>query len=283
MRGLTNYCTLMKTPYSIETPVHKSIIQKSLSYCNGLQHFYRIKNNALSESSNRPMSTNFLDNSEITYRQRNLWQEKGLFELEREAGWRKFSFMDAIWLLIIKDLRELGVPSSSILKVKEYVMSESKQYGVKYPFLEFANTLSLDKGFWLYLFVFRGGVSIILDEAEVAQNEVLLRVEPHVRICFNSIHMRYLGEFNIDIDESIKMVVTREEKKLISFIRQEPFDQIEVKSKEGRMYSFESIKWVNPAEAINYDIDHGDITLQKQNGKITKARIAKKKRFDNLK
>lgn len=47
------------------------------------------------------------------------WEKEGLIEKQSDAGkWRRFSFFDYLWLRIIKDMREFGLPISVIKKVQ---------------------------------------------------------------------------------------------------------------------------------------------------------------------
>lgn len=61
----------------------------------------------------------------ITYRKINLWSEKGLISDYRKkdsAEWRRFSYLDVIYLSIISDLRKFGV---SLSKIKRILMAIS--------------------------------------------------------------------------------------------------------------------------------------------------------------
>lgn len=57
---------------------------------------------------------------DLTYRKINSWNEKGLISPHRYTegtGWRFFSWIDVIKLLIISDLRGLGVETKKIKKI----------------------------------------------------------------------------------------------------------------------------------------------------------------------
>jgi DNA-binding transcriptional MerR regulator len=63
---------------------------------------------------------------ELKQREVNHWDSYGLIDLPRETNgeWRKFSFLDYIWLHLIKELRSMGVPLEIINKAKENVFDE---------------------------------------------------------------------------------------------------------------------------------------------------------------
>ena len=57
----------------------------------------------------------------LSYRAINNWEYEGLIDSDREyvAQWRKFSFIDYLWLKVISELRGYGFPSALLKKVKE--------------------------------------------------------------------------------------------------------------------------------------------------------------------
>ncbi len=63
---------------------------------------------------------------ELTQRVVMHWDQFGLIDLPRSNNeeWRKFSFLDYVWLHIIQDLRNVGVPLEVIKKVKEFVLEK---------------------------------------------------------------------------------------------------------------------------------------------------------------
>ncbi|HMU46529.1 MAG TPA: MerR family transcriptional regulator [Chitinophagaceae bacterium] len=54
--------------------------------------------------------------SKITYRTINHWDEKGyLLAQKDEEGWRKFSFADYVWILLLDELREFDIAVKNII------------------------------------------------------------------------------------------------------------------------------------------------------------------------
>lgn len=55
-------------------------------------------------------------NEKINYRTINHWDEKGyLLDQKDETGWRKFSFVDYVWILLLDELREFDVAVKNIV------------------------------------------------------------------------------------------------------------------------------------------------------------------------
>lgn len=56
-----------------------------------------------------------------TYRTINFWESSGLIDNHREdsSEWRKFTFLDIVWIMVIKELTDFGYPikKTQIVKV----------------------------------------------------------------------------------------------------------------------------------------------------------------------
>jgi DNA-binding transcriptional MerR regulator len=68
--------------------------------------------------------------TEITYRTLNSWSEAGLLNepSDREAGWRKFSLADICWVIILSELRKLGLSLEKLKILKDTVNSTRKKH-----------------------------------------------------------------------------------------------------------------------------------------------------------
>ena len=57
----------------------------------------------------------------VTYTNINYWDKQGILSSKRSknTAWRNFSYIDYIWLRVIDELRQFGVPTSLIKKAKD--------------------------------------------------------------------------------------------------------------------------------------------------------------------
>jgi DNA-binding transcriptional MerR regulator len=79
-------------------------------------------------------------NDKITYRTINHWDEKGYLLTETDTeGWRKFSFVDYVWILLLDELRELDVA------VKNIMPSLFVDFGFPYDVLEEMEAVEIEK------------------------------------------------------------------------------------------------------------------------------------------
>ena len=62
----------------------------------------------------------------LTNRTMNNWEAEGLIENRRdtEQRWRRFNFVEFVWLRLIHQMREIGVPIGTIKKAKDWIMEE---------------------------------------------------------------------------------------------------------------------------------------------------------------
>jgi len=65
----------------------------------------------------------------ISYRKINNWQQEGLILDERDNtnDWRKFSFVDYVWIKTIYELRKIGISLKLIRNIYENIIKESQK------------------------------------------------------------------------------------------------------------------------------------------------------------
>jgi DNA-binding transcriptional MerR regulator len=76
---------------------------------------------------------------DLSYRVKSSWDKYGLIDSDREnLEWRRFSLLDAVWIEIIKRLRDFGFPLDSIKKLKHNLDSKKGFRELRIPVLAFA-------------------------------------------------------------------------------------------------------------------------------------------------
>ena len=76
------------------------------------------------ELSERLMQKSFVGtDTGVQYRSINHWGTFGLFDDDREdvKGWRRFSFVEFIWIRMIDEMRKFGLPMETIKAVKGHL------------------------------------------------------------------------------------------------------------------------------------------------------------------
>jgi|GEM_PF-5870848 len=94
----------------------------------------------------------------FSYRILNSWEKGGLFDAERGAkgkGWRLFSFIDLVWLLLIRDLRNFGISLQDIQHIYQQLTFDAKKVSPsRMPLLEFFVAQYLSERQAIYLLIF---------------------------------------------------------------------------------------------------------------------------------
>ena len=90
-------------------------------------YFKNIKDNKITQVLNNTERNLKFDS--ITYRQLNSWEKEGLLTVQREGReWRRFSIIDAVWVKLIKELREFGMSREQLKVTKQSLEFESDKY-----------------------------------------------------------------------------------------------------------------------------------------------------------
>ena len=86
-----------------------------------------VKASELHEQLNKPIF--FLQDAGVTYRMVLNWDQQGLLEHSREGNgnkWRRYDYVQYIWIKVINELRTFGVPIPIILKFRSEVLARFK-------------------------------------------------------------------------------------------------------------------------------------------------------------
>lgn len=190
----------------------------------------------------------------LTYRKLNDWDSKDLVSPHRgnkEAGWRRFSTIGVITLLMITDLRNLGFGTARIGAILKRVSNSSvtlsggkpeRQKKVKFLELEHAIFASLS-GVKMVLLISGAGTTLFLPESLAVG--VCFRSEgwdfPITILPFFSYVDRLAEalEYKIEVQEDsaaaalLERIVTTREKKIIEIIRDKRYQEILLKRTDG--------------------------------------------------
>lgn len=125
-----------------------------------------------------------------SYRTINHWSEQGLLEDRRdgsEAGWRKLSFKDVLWLRILSELRAFGLPLTALKKTFDdlfYVRGKRSDKKI-----ELAIALCQPpEPQPVFLVVFQDGMAEIASLADLkATDELVGYQHPYIRLNLNTL------------------------------------------------------------------------------------------------
>jgi DNA-binding transcriptional MerR regulator len=223
-----------------------------------------------------------LNNSEVSYRVINFWEEQNLINSNRPQGkgWRMYSVIDAVWVSIIINLRKFGLSVSQIKEVKKYLEYLNKTIKSDFPILE----LYIAKTFLkvpVYLLVFNDGEALCVTNTEYNESLELRTIDDHLTISLNAIlqDMYPKKDFKPIFERNYNL--TKNEENLLYIIRCEDWDTIEINGKDGHIERIDKTVKYDPStkiiEILN-KAEYQDIEIKKTNGKVVsiKAEIKTK-------
>lgn len=243
-------------------------------------YFKDLKNNKISKvlnSRDRNVKLNT-----VTYRQLNSWEEHGLLTGEREGReWRRFSIMDALWLKIIQEVREFGLPLEKIKTAKESLSFMAEKCKVEMPFLEFYTAFAIGSKMPVLLLVFKDGVTVPANFTQYKVSSEFFGIDNHLHIDLNQILQAIFPNADMKPKYTTEMPVNVDEMELLAFLRVGDYEKVEIKYKNGKIDLLEGTER-NVTEKV-FDIlnekAYEEITIRKRDdGAITSIVRTKKKK-----
>ncbi len=263
---------------------HDAVAQafKNDAFDNGFEQYFK-------DRSNNKIST-VLNDSErkiklqtVTYRQLNSWEEHGLLTIKRkDRGWRRFSIMEALWLKLISELREFGLPLEKIKTTKESLSTGSKKYGVAMPMLEFFTAFAIGNKMPVMLLVFTDGVAIPVSYTQYKAAKEVAGLDNHIQIGLNELLQSFFPQVDLKPKYKGELPFSVNEMELLAYLRIGDFEKITVKFNNGQMEKFEGVQRLKAKKRIEEIIRehrYQDIQLQEEDGEITAVFQTIKKRF----
>jgi DNA-binding transcriptional MerR regulator len=233
---------------------------------------------------------------DLTYRKINFWDSQGFISGSRskkDTGWRRFSTVDLLIFNIITDLRNLGVSSSfikntldqldnKVVKIDLLIDQVGKTIFYKKIQISYLNCCEGDK---ILLFIFRGGLHLILNEKDSFEAlPEIYAMTPAIILPFYAYTMNISSllerEYSIDQDTTIssllKNQISIKEKVIVDAVRNDKYREIIItkKNKDKIIVTAESVRSGNFSKKELLDLidshNYQDIKASKVNGKIIK-------------
>jgi len=222
---------------------------------------------------------------EITYRTLNHWTKLRLIDDARPngKGWRKFSFVEVVWMKVISELRSFGFPNDKILSVKSslqnFLREEEKiENSVA---LQYYIGIAQIKKESSFILAFDSGKAAFATYDDLSYSEMLRSTPNHIRVSLNEIlgEILPIGNFAPKNDSQFKL--TKEEASLLYEIRVNQVKSITVKSSDGQISQMDIEDKIGPKTSLSEllsEYDYQDITLKKREGKIVSIERTQKKK-----
>ena len=226
--------------------------------------------------------------TDVTYRVLSHWDAQGLLPAgmkESDGAWRRFNFIERVWLEAIKRLRAFGLSLETIARVQKQVMRwhEKSQF---YPEFEYFTAKAWFSSADPYILVLANGDADVGVSGDIELGKILRGNKDMLLISLKSI-LKDMGIKRIAHADTLHSL-TKEEIELLVKIRIENNSEVRVKTdEEGRITELESTKTITDPPP-NYELQkqlkdkgmYGEVVTKYEDGKSRSVRITKKQRFD---
>jgi DNA-binding transcriptional MerR regulator len=255
-------------------------LYRNEAFDNGFyQYFKQPDKNKISQVlNNKERNLKF---ESISYRELNSWEKAGLLTVEREGReWRRFSIIDAIWVKLLKELREFGVSWKQLKVTKKSLEFESDRCGVQMPMLEFYTAFVIAQKIPVVLLVFKNGISIPVSFTQYKMAKETIGLDSHVQISLNDLVQGLVPDVDLKPEYNADLPLDLDEMELLAFLRMESFEKVEIFFKDGKMRTVEGMQRLDATMIVNEAIKehkYQKIEVIIENGqKVSLRRTVKK-------
>lgn len=204
------------------------------------------------------LETSFVDNELIQKKQRiqpkqssrvlNNWQKEGIinFSPQDEGKWRKFNKVETIWLDIVSQLRDFGLPLSTIKLVKNQLFESSiKQFS---PF-EYSIIHCILKEPIILLIYSDGKINLMPLSQYNKQINIVHRAHLYINLFQLIVNVFPNNKFDA-ISPTDGLKLSNKELKLLYYLRTGNYDWIKVNMRGGDIYLIEANRSIDPESKV---------------------------------
>ena len=257
-------------------------LYRSEVFDNGFYQYFKNKDNRISQILNSKERNVKFDS--VTYRQLNSWEKEGLLSMQREGReWRRFSIIDAVWVKLIKELREFGMSREQLKATKQSLEFESEKCGVAMPILEFYAAFAIGNKMPVLILVFKDGIAVPCSFTQYKVAKETTGVDDHIQISLNQILQEMFPEMDLQAIQQTGIPVTVDEMELLAFLRVGSYEKVEIFYQGGKMKTVEGMERIEVSALITDVIKqhkYQRIEVAVENGKNVSLRRTVKKQIN---
>lgn len=220
---------------------------------------------------NKPLFT--AKETGLSYRVVNHWEKQGLIDSARSKGkgWRKYSPLEVARVLLLLELRAFGLPLKMLSLVKECLFNDQvfkSRDDHSITIFEFYLFLVIAKRLPISVLVFADGVAHPVTEEQFQLTTEVLHLDNHVRINLNNIAQTIFSATSLKPAYNIRTELSEKELELLLHIRTSNFESIQIRTKDGKIQSFEKEAVTNEADILNIAKESNiqDLTINTKEG-----------------
>lgn len=231
----------------------------------------------------------------ISYRVISHWADNALLPegIKDGNGWKKFNFVEMVWLHAANQMREFGLSLPKIASIRSSIMHWDKKYQ-RYPSFEYFIAEALESSADPYI-VFLADNHPMLARAEQLQQQKVLFGSQHmllisIKNILNLLNDKTLKEATGNDyvkDADALFHLSYEEKNLLGRLRSDEAREIKTKTKRGVITEIETATDVKGSTSYNTAGQemrkkgaYGRVVAEFEDGVIKSVKKTERKRFD---
>lgn len=218
-----------------------------------------------------------------SYRVINHWESLGFIENTRdnESDWRKFSWIDIVWIKIISELRKFGYSNDCIVNVKKSLKKFNglNQDKTQFLILEFFVALVSIYRVPCFVLIFDNCEAEVVNFQLLQENILQFGLNNYVNINLNNILNEILPGEDFSPVFNDENELTDEEKELLLYVRANDYETLTIKKQNGKIEYIESTSLVPATKKIVDILKEGsyqNIDIKQRDGKIVSIKKTKR-------
>lgn len=221
--------------------------------------------------------------SDVTYRAINHWSEQGLLDDDREdasQGWRKLSIRDLVWLRLLRELRQFGLPLDKLRVVHSSIFVPGNKKSYWYFDLALRRCLSTMPEA-IFLVVFDDGQAAFASQQDLRLTDTLVGCDhAYIRISLNAVLCSMLGTDKYLSPRTLRSPnLSDDEVQIIQSLRHEELKELGVELDGGTIKTIKRTKHVEPNKKISdliQETKFGTVEISVHDGKAAYTVATKK-------
>ncbi len=221
----------------------------------------------------------------VSYRNINHWGASGLLPegiKDDGTGWRKFTFIEVVWVKILERLREFGFSIEKIAKARDTAMEWDVNTDT-YPIFEYYVLKAWASKADPYVTFLIDGTAEVLTSVEIEKHKLLSGSSDLLLISLKSV-LKEMGRN--PLKPHMLFELSSKEVELLEEIRLNGNKEVKAKIKNGQLDEIEMTKMypeAPPLEDINRDLKKdgafAEVVTKYEGGKKQSAEVKTKKRW----
>ncbi len=255
---------------SLDSPEVKELFKKEFPEPDSFRNFI---NKILKEELNNRESTAQILGT--TYRTINHWEKVGLIDSVRteQKGWRKYSYIELLWLFIILELRNFGISIENILKLKSFLQRGKTDDNNPFPMLcEIAFVrMQLEEftDFWIiidgdsFTYDFAYNKDMLMSRISDTTSSVIVNLHKYEKAELATIHTK--------ISKLLQDQKLSELNQLNELLRTGKYSEVVIKFKDGNIERFHIEEFFDPNKInlndLRKEYEYCDVSVVTKKGK----------------